>query len=199
MNIIGNGDFATGAAEPWTTINGAASDFEVVDFNHKKWILTNGMDGPSKGSLLQKMPASDTSWGNDFRLTLTAKALPTGGVKTDNDAARLRAKLNLYFSIHFMGSISDNIGTYAEISVRETTYSLRFKLIYSQPASHAELAIMNWGGGAWDEANILITDIRVDLVDPELDPEEPAEAVILLDLSAVGLPVLNAPRMKEVR
>ncbi len=199
MNIIENGDFETGTAEPWTTINGAASEFEVVDFNHKNWILTNGMDGPSEGSLLQKIPGSDTSWGNDFRLTLTAKALPTGAVKTDNDVARLRAKLNLYFSIHFMGSISDNIGTYAEISVRETTYSLRFKLIYSQPASHAELAIMNWGGGAWDEANILITDIRVDLVDPELDPEEPAEAVIRLDLSGVGLPVLNAPRMKEVR
>lgn len=204
MNLIENGDFESGSTEPWTTMTGAPLDFEIVSGNNKKWLLTNGMDGPNHGNFQQNIPASERSWGNDFRLTLTAKAVPTGGsatdgARSDNDTDRLNGVLNLYFAIYYMGHISDKFGTYAEVSVKEATYSIRFRQVYSEPPSHAQLTIINWGGGNWDEANILVTDIKLELVDPEMDPAESAEDARLIDLTPVGLPKVDAPRMKKVR
>lgn len=204
MNIIENGDFESETTEPWRTLTGEPLGYEIISANNKKWLLTDGMNGPAHGSFRQIIPATGSSWGNDFRFTVTAKSIPTGGTATagiqaDNEANRLNGLLSVYFSIYHMGTISDKFATYAEVSVKESTYSIRFKQFYSEPASHAELIIVNWGGGSWDNADILVTDIKIELVDPTLDPEAPGENTKIIDFPPLGLSKVNAPRMKEIK
>lgn len=203
MNLIENGNFESGT-EPWTTMAGQPLTFEIISWNNKKWLLTNGLDGPSNGNLQQIIPKSDNLWGIHFRLTITAKAVPAGGTlqsgaQFDNDANRLTGELIAYLFLYpLFPDISHPAGS-IRVSVKEQTYSHRFTIKHFAPITHGRLSIINWGDIDTDKANILITDIKLEAVDPAVDPEEPAENVRVIDLSSLGLPAVNVSPMKVIK
>lgn len=204
MNLIKNGNFASGTSEPWTSMDGGPLDFAIVPWNNKKWLLTNGLDGPENGNFQQIIPTSGDLWGIHFRLTFTAKAIPTGGTmqngaQSDNDTNRLTGELIAYLQLFpQLPGIWQPAGS-IHVSVMEQTFSHRYTLKHFAPITHGRLLIVNWGSGDTDKANILITDIKLEAVDPAIDPEEPAENARTLDLSSVGLGAINVTPMKEVK
>ncbi|MCU1724478.1 hypothetical protein [Pseudomonas sp. 5P_5.1_Bac1] len=203
MNLIKNGNFELGT-EPWTTMEGHPLTFEIISWNNKKWLLTNGLDGPQNGNLQQIIPNSDELSGIHFRLTITAKAVPTGGtmqsgVQSDNDANRLIGEVIAYPFLYPLLPDTPNQAGSIRVSVKEQTYTHRFTINHLPPTTHGKLAIVNWGLGDTDKANILITDIKFEAVDPAVDPEEPAENVSVIDLSSLGLPAVNVSPMKVIK
>lgn len=206
MNFIENGDFESGTTYPWTKQNGSPLEFEIVSANNKKWLHTDGFNGPANGYLQQIVPKTDTLWGPRFRLTFTAKAIPTGGTKkngaqSDSDVSRLRGELIVHFNFYplLYPPNSGEQGGVAIISVKETTYSHHFTLNRAGPVNLARLAIINWGVGDTDKADILITDIKLEVDNSPVDPEDPDENERTIDLSNVGLGVINVSPMKEVK
>lgn len=195
MELIENGNFLDGV-DRWYSLSGAIDPDRLISANNKIWLTIPGDQGHAAATVQQGMLNPTPSWGKIFKFSITCKATPTGGVqsgtaKQDNETNRLSTRVIFEFTV---GAAS--YAMFADIPVKETTYSHVFFLEYKDPpVIQPFIEILNWPTP--DIAEVLITGVSLETGNSMSIPESGDAETITLDLPASTMPPKKAIRIKK--